>query len=458
MRLIIFVVWLLLIPVYSFTQEDEEMLRRIYDEQLTNSEAYENLRVLTKEIGPRLEGSSNLVSAIEYTRELMMKYDFDTVYLQAATVTNWKRGAGEKMRVFNSHTKQSRDLNCLALGNSIATGDEGVSGELVELYGMSALRRADREQIEGKIVFLNEPFDKTIINTFEAYNEVSAQREYGTSLASEKGAVGVVIRSLAVSADSFPHTGYMEYKEGINKIPAIAVSACDADFLSEELKKFPDIKVRIVTNCSTRENVLSYNVIGEIRGSRSQENIIVVGGHIDSWDVGEGAHDDAGGCLQAIEVLRTFKALDIHPGNTVRVVLWTGEENSWGGNIEYAKQAKINKEKHIAALESDRGSYTPLGFAIETENPKAYEKVQSWKALFEPYWVNVFQKGSSGVDIKPLKDDSNLLLGLVTDSHKYFSIHHSEKDVYEEVDKRELELCAATMTSIVYLIDKYGIE
>ena len=458
MRLLFIAILVFIASANSSAQEDKEMIRRIYDEQLTNSEVYENLRILTKEIGPRIEGSSNLEKAIEFTKELMLKYNFDTVYLQPAMVAGWKRGDQELVKIINIQTNKSQNINCLALANSIGTPEKGITGEVIEIYGMNDLEKTNSEQIKGKIVFLNEPFDTKIINTFEAYYAITAQREYGTSLASKKGAIGVIIRSLSISDDKFPHTGYMEYQNGIEKIPAVAISTNDADYLNDQLDNNADIKINIILKCLTSEKVVSYNVIGEIRGSESQDTLIVVGGHIDSWDVGEGAHDDGGGCLQSIEVLRTFNALNIKPRHTIRVVLWTGEENSWGGKTEYAKQAKNNKERHIAAIESDKGSFTPLGFSIDTENQKAYEKIQSWKPLFEPYWVTIFQRGHAGIDIDPLKDDSNLLLGLITDSHKYFTLHHSEKDVFEEVNKRELELCAATLTSIVFLLDKYGIE
>jgi hypothetical protein len=458
MRLSFIAVSVYIISASSSAQADKERIRQIYDEQLTNSEVFENLRILTKEIGPRIEGSSNLASAIEFTKALMLKYDFDTVYLQPAMVSNWKRGDQELVQIINKQTNSTQNINCLALGNSIGTGENGITGEVIEIYGMHDLEKTSSEKIEGKIVFLNEPFDSRIINTFEAYQAVNAQRDYGTSLASKKGAAGVIIRSISVSDDNFPHTGYMEYQNGIEKIPAVAISTNDANLLSDQLKKNPGIRANISLKCLMSEKVVSYNVIGELYGSEYQDTLIVVGGHIDSWDVGEGAHDDAGGCLQSIEVVRTFRTLNIKPRHTIRVILWTGEENSWGGKTEYAKQTMNNNEKHIAAIESDKGSFTPLGFSIDTKNQKAYEKMQSWKPLFEPYWVTVFQRGHAGVDIDPLKDDTNLLLGLITDSHKYFTLHHSIMDVFETVNKRELELCAATLTSIVYLIDKYGIE
>jgi hypothetical protein len=458
MRNLLIAICLFIISWESIAQTDEEIIRSIYDEQLTNSKVYENLRILTKNIGNRLSGSTNLDSAIVFTKKLMLKYGFDTVYLQPVMVSNWKRGNKEICKIIDAQNNSEKLVRCLALGNSIGTNESSVEGEVIEIRGMSELESISNEVIKGKIVFLNESLDSRHINTFKAYSQASTQREYGTSLASSKGAIGVIIRSLSISKDEFPRTGYMEYTDSVNKIPTIAISSLEADRLSEQLTEKRNIKASIELHCKTLDNVLSYNVIGEIKGSIYTDSIIVVGGHIDSWDVGEGAHDNGGGCLQSIEVLRTLKVLNIEPKHTIRVVLWVDEENSWAGNIEYAKQSKINKEKHIAAIESDRGSYNPLGFYIETENSMTFKKVTSWKTLFDPYRVSIFQRNHAGIDITPLKDDSNLLMVLMTNNQKYFKVHHSENDVFEEVDKRELELCAATLTSIVYLIDKYGID
>jgi len=454
-------IYLLIVVLFkiglAFPQSDENIIHNIYNEQLTNSPIYDNLRYLSKEIGHRISGSEQLEKAIVYTRDLMNQYQFDSVYLQPVEVSNWQRGNKEIVRFIDS-TYLNRNLNCIALGNSVGTTEEGVEGQVIEVQGLNELEKMDESLVNGKIVFLNESMDKTCINTFNAYNKVSIQREQGATKASKKGAIAVIVRSLAINNDDFPRTGYMAYEKGAKKIPAVAISTNDADLLSKLLKEESTIKVYIKLNCQTNPNVHSFNVIGEIIGSQYPDEIIVVGGHLDSWDVGEGAHDDGGGCLQAIEVLRTFKQLKINPKHTLRVVLWNDEENSWGGNITYAEKNKQTNKKHLAALESDMGVFTPIGFNIDTDNQKEFEKIISRKHLFEPYQIYQFKKGHAGADIAPLKKEGTTLIGLITDSQRYHTLHHSENDTFDKVNKRELELGAAAMTSMIYLIDKYSFD
>ena len=458
MKNLIITITLILITNSVVAQTDEIIIQKIYHEQLNNSPIYENLRYLTKEIGNRLSGSQQLAASVDYTRQLMIKYKFDTVYVQPAMVANWIRGEKEIVRIINSPSLGNHNLNCLALGNSIGTCEQGLTGNIIEINGLEDLQNTDKKLINGKIVFLNQPLDNSIINTFDAYSKVSGQRNSGTSLASIKGAIAVIVRSLSFSNDTSPHTGYMGYDEGINKIPAVAISTNDADLLSALIEKEPKTTVYLELHCQTNENVLSHNVIGEIKGIEFPDEIIVVGGHLDSWDVGEGAQDDGGGCLQAIEVLRSFRVLDIQPKRTLRVVMWTDEENSEGGSMVYAEKSKQNKETHIAAIEADYGAFIPIGFNIDTENELALKRIMTWKNYFEPYQIYQFSRGHALVDITPLKNSSILLMGLLTDSQRYFTLAHSEKDVFEAVDPRELELGAAAMTAMVYLIDKYGIK
>jgi hypothetical protein len=455
----LFVIILVVINTYNaLSQSDEKILANIYQMTLTNSPIYENLRYLTKEIGNRINGSPQLSAAIEFTRQLMIEYQFDSVYLQPVMVPNWKREKNEIVKIINSTSLGNQNLNCIALGNSIGTGDEGLVGEVIEINGMDELKKTDNKLINDKIVFLNQPIDNSLINILEGYSEVFDQRTLGASQASLKGAKAVIIRSITTGIDDSPHTGNIFYEEGVKKIPAVAISTNDADMLSKLLKREPNTTIYLELNCKTLANVLSYNVIGEIKGNQFPDEIISVGGHIDSWDVGEGAHDDGAGCLQAIEVLRSMKALKIQPKHTLRVVLWVDEENNVSGGKAYAEKCQQNKSKYIAALESDFGGFLPLGFYIDTDNEVAISRIISWKKYFEPYQIFQFSKGDAGVDVDPLKNSSILLMGLMTNLQRYSTLHHSDKDVFEEVDNRELELGAATMTSIVYLIDKYGLE
>lgn len=439
-------------------QSDELVIKSIYQEELSNSPIYEDLKYLAKEIGNRINGSKQLSEAVKYTRELMINYQFDTVYLEPVKVPNWKRESNEIIKIIHSSEYGNKELNCIALGNSVGTGKDGIKGEVIEIDGIEELQSTDRTLIEGKIVFLNKPFDKSLFKLLEGYAEVVNQRTSGASKAAEKGAIAVIVRSVTPENTDSPHTGNMFYTDGIPKIPVVAVSTNDADILSSVIMQEPKTEVYIELHCSTYEDADSYNVIGEIKGNQFEDKIILIGGHLDSWDVGEGAQDDGAGCVHSIEVVRLFNALKIETRHTIRVVLWVNEENGLSGAAKYAEKIFNTGEKHIAAIESDMGGFLPLGFFYDTDNEAALSKLMSWKKYFEPYQVSFLSKGLPVFDIVPLKDDSILLLGLMANLQKYVSIYHTENDVFENVDKRELELGAAAMASMVYLIDKHGVD
>jgi carboxypeptidase Q len=453
------VLYLLILWAYAASaQSDEQVIANIFRENLFNGHAYDNLEYLSKEIGNRINGSPQLAAAIEYTRQLMLGYRFDTVYLQPVMVPNWKRGDREIVKIVNSRSLGNTMLHCISFGNSVGTGPEGLTGRIVEFSSLEALQNSEKGQLKGRIAFLNKAMDPGEFNLFKAYEENLGMRRNGASIAAEKGALAVIVRSLSMGIDHYSHTGQMSYSDPDNKIPALAIGNAEADLLGSLLVKEPETELYIETYCETYDDVLSYNVIGEIRGREFPDELIVVGGHIDSWDVGEGAHDDGAGCIQSIEVGRTLKALTIDPRHTVRMVLWVDEENKQSGALEYAKQCADNHVKHIAAIESDAGGYLPLGFYIDTDNDTALKKVGSWMEYFRPYEMFQLVEGYAGVDISPLKDAEILMLGLKTNIQQYGSIFHSEKDVFERVDRRELALGAAAMTSMVYLIDRYARE
>ena len=446
---------LFLCPLILKAQNHSENIQKIFNYELTEGETYENLRYLCKEIGNRISGSPQAAAAVEYTKQLMESYGFDTVYLQPVMVPHWVRGGKEQAKVLNSSKLGAVDLNVLALGNSRGTGPNGLVGEVVEVYGIEGLRKLG-EQVKGKIVFFNQPMDPTLINTFQAYGGANGQRGSGAAEAAKYGAVAVLVRSLTNRVDEFPHTGNQRYNPDYPEIPALAISTKDAELLSSLLKGQKDLKVYLQNNSMMKEEVLSYNVIGEIRGSEKPEEIIAVGGHLDSWDVGEGAHDDGAGCMQAIEVLRIYKEMGWKPKRTLRAVMWMNEENGLRGGQEYAKVAKAKGEKHIAAIESDAGGFIPLGFSSSgTEVQRS--KLASWRDLFTPYNIWKFDVPGGGADIGPLRDQGPILIGLHPDSQRYFNYHHTAADVFEVVDQRELELGAAAMTALVYLIEQEGI-
>ena len=435
-------------------QSDKDVIKSIYDNNLTKSPAYENLRYLSKEVGARLSGTPAAASAVEYTRQLMESHGFDRVYLQPVMVPHWVRGEKEIVRMVSSFSG-TIELTSIALGNSVGTGQSGLSSSVVEVQNFDELKELGRKNVEGKIVFFNRPFDYTLINTFAAYSGAVNQRGAGAVEAAKLGAIAVVVRSMASQIDDVPHTGSLRYDDAVTKIPGVAISTKDADLLSQTLKMDPGLNLFVRTTSYMSEDEPSFNVIGEITGSKYPDEIIVVGGHLDSWDVGEGAHDDGGGCIQSIEVLRTFKDLGIKPKRTLRAVMYMNEENGLKGGRKYAEEAQKAGENHIAAIESDRGVFTPKGFTIVDD--EVLTKIKSWSNLFEPYGVKEFIKGGGGADIGPLGASGTKLIGFYPDSQRYFTLHHTAADVFETVDKRELELGSATITSLVYLIDKYGL-
>ncbi len=438
----------------SAQDKDSIKIKTIADEILTNSEAYENLRYLTKKIGPRLSGSLNAQKAVDFTAKILKAAGADTVYLQPCMVPHWERGAKETGYITSAGAPRYR-LRLLALGNSVGSGAKGVSAGVVEVKSMAELA-ALGSKVKGKIVFFNIAMNPTYVRTFRAYGEAGIGRRSGPSEAARYGAIGVMVRSLASNIDSFPHTGGTQYNDSLPKIPAVAISTADAEWLSKQLKKTTEVKAFFATNCRMLPDALSYNVVGEIKGSEFPEQILTVGGHLDSWDVCEGAHDDGAGCVQSIEVIRAMKALGIKPKRTIRAVMFMNEENGLRGGRAYLNVAKEKKEQHVFAMESDAGGFTPRGFGLDMTAEKR-DKVLVWKNLFFNYGVYDFAPGGGGADIGPLKELGTALAGLSPDSQRYFDLHHAATDNFEAVSKRELDLGAANMAMLMWLVSEYGL-
>ncbi len=438
------------------SQSDTEILKKIYDTSLSNGKSYEWLDYLSNQIGGRLSGSLNAELAVKYTKEELEKIGLDKVWLQPVMVPKWVRGAPE-FAFIETIPGNTTPINICALGSSVATPYGGLKANVVEVNGMEDLKNFTREQIEGKIVFFNRPMNETFIHTFEAYGDCGKQRYYGAFEAAKLGAAGVLIRSLNLRLDDYPHTGAMSYRDlpTDQRIPAAAISTNHAELLSSMLNLDKNIKVFFKQSCKQLKDVQSYNVIGELTGSEFPKEYMIVGGHLDSWDLGDGSHDDGAGVVQSMDVLRLLKESGIKPKRSIRVILFMNEENGLKGGKKYAAEAKRKGENHVFALESDAGGFTPRGFSFDCSDAN-FNQVLSWKPLFKPYLVHYFEKGGSGPDIGPLKSDSNVLCGLVPDSQRYFDHHHAATDTFDAVNKRELELGAATMTALVYLFDKYG--
>ncbi len=437
--------------------EDAFYIKGIYDKALTEGECYSWLEHLTTKIGGRLAGSPQAAAAVEYTFQMLDTLNLDSAWLQPCMVPHWVRGDKEVIRIASS-VAGSMELKVLALGNSIGTGENGISAEVVEVKSLDEVDELGRAAVEGKIVFFNRPLDPTQLNTFAAYGGAVDQRAWGAARASKYGALGVLVRSMTTRLDDVPHTGGLAYRDGIEPIPAAAITTNNAEMLSNLLKQ-GDVTIYMKMNCRMLEKKQSYNVIGEIKGSEFPDEVILIGGHLDSWDVGHGAHDDGTGCVQSMDVLHILKRLNYQPKRTIRCVLFMNEENGLAGAREYQRVSYANKEFHLAAIESDRGGFTPRGFTVDghpdifTEKLK---KVTEWLPLLEPYGLSL-EKGGSGADIGGLKDHKGLLFGFKPDSQRYFDYHHTAIDNFDAVNKRELELGVAAITSLVYLIDKYGL-
>ena len=433
--------------------QDAKTIRTIYDLALTQSEAYENLRVLCKDIGHRLSGSEGADSAVVWGQRVLGKLELDTIYLQEITVPHWERGRKEKAYFYNEKGKNMLDV--CALGGSISTGmNQFIKGDVLEVKSLDELNNLPDSLVKGKIIFYNRPMDPKKISTFSAYGSCVDQRYSGAIEAAKKGAIAVIVRSMNVRQDDFPHTGSMAYEEGVDSIPAFAISTNGADYLSENVTKYDNLELNLKSFCKSYPDKISHNVIGEIKGSEFPDEYITVGGHLDSWDMGEGAHDDGAGVVQSIEVLHLLNLMNIKPKHSIRVVLFMNEENGNRGGKHYAERAAAKNEKHLMALESDRGGFSPRGFSVNGTE-KQLNGIKKWVDLFEPYGIHEFKMGFAGVDINPLEDGKICLIGLSPDSQRYFDHHHSDNDVFEEVNKRELVLGAASMTSLIYLIDKY---
>ena len=441
-------------------QEDEDafFIRKIYDTALTEGKCYSWLTYLTEEIGGRLAGSPQAAAAVEYTYQIMDTLGLDKVWKQPCTVPHWVRGDKEIVRIANS-IMGSVDMKALALGNSIGTGLDGIAAPVIEVKSLEEVEALGQKAIEGKIVFYNRPMDPKQIKTFNAYGGAVDQRGSGASVASKYGALGVLVRSMTTRLDDIPHTGGLWYRDGIEPIPAVAISTNDAERLSNLLKQ-DEVTVYMRTTCQMLSPKESFNVIGEIKGSEFPDEIILVGGHLDSWDVGRGAHDDGAGCVHSMDVLQVLKRLNYKPKRTIRCVMFMNEENGLAGGKEYAKVSNEKGEFHMAAIESDAGGFTPRGFSADGHPDVVNAKIKQlskWAPILEAYNLTI-DKGGSGADISPLKSQKGLLLGFRPDSQRYFDYHHTTIDRLEAVNKRELELGVAAMTSLVFLLDKYGLE
>ncbi len=445
-----------LLPLSVTAQNvDSLFCKKIANEILANGKAYVLLKQLTKNIGGRLAGSPQMVMAEKWGLKTLQEQGADKVYLQECMVPHWVRGRGDKVSfIAPGEMKKARLLDACALGNSLGTA-KPVTAPLLAVANFEELEKKKNE-VKGKIVYYNFGFDPTNISPGKSYGQTGQYRRNGASRAAKYGAVGVMIRSLTEATDNHPHTGSMTYNDSFPKIPAVALGMESADEIWRQSLSV-DIQVTMHTHGKMLPDTIGHNVIAELKGTEFPDEYITVGGHLDSWDLAEGAHDDGAGVVQTIEVMRTLKALGYQPKRTIRFVLFANEENGLRGAEKYAAEAKANNEQHLFALESDAGGFTPRAFGFSMSKEKM-QKVLGWLPIFKQYGVDNLNEGGGGADIGPL----NRLLGtpvagLSPDGQRYFDVHHARSDVFENVHKRELLLGAVNMTILIYLIDKYGL-
>jgi len=439
--------------------EDSLLIRRLADTILTDGRTYGNLRLLTKNVGPRLSGSAGYYKAEKWGQQVLQEASADKVWLQECMVPHWVRGGKDSASWIAGGAQDKnlyRGLDVLALGNSQGTGPKGIKAPVMLINNFDELEQR-KDEVKGKIVFYNYPFNPLFVETFQAYGDAVRYRGGGASRAAKYGAVGVIVRSMSSSIDNTPHTGALSYNDSFPKIPAVAVGLRDADKLAAQLEQHKPVDVFLRTNAHMLPDTAAHNVIGELKGTEFPDQYITVGGHLDSWDPAEGAMDDGAGCVQSIEVLRALKAIGYRPRHTIRVVLFANEENGGRGGRKYAEAAKAAGEQHLLGLESDNGGFTPRGFTLSLPADKL-AAIQPWVKLLKPYGVYELEQGGGGSDVGPMARQLGAVVGeLRPDSQRYFEYHHARNDVLENVNKRELEMGAVNMAALIYLVDKYGL-
>ncbi|MEO5999027.1 MAG: M20/M25/M40 family metallo-hydrolase [Chitinophagaceae bacterium] len=436
---------------------DSSFIRKIADEILVNGKAYDNLRVLCKTIGARLSGSSGMYKAEEWAEKTLKNMGADKVYLQECLVPRWVRGGKDEAVIIYEDGKGKpvkATLDVLAIGNTSGTGMGGIKAAVILIHDFEELENR-KDEIKGKIVFYSASFNPRYVETGYAYGETGVYRRSGPSRAARYGALAIMTRSLSESTDNNPHTGATIYDTSLPKIPAVAMGLKDADNLYRLFSAGKKVEAYIKTMAHFLADTIGHNIIGELTGSELPNEYITVGGHLDSWDIAEGAHDDGAGCVQSMEVLRSLKATGYKPKHSIRVVLFANEENGLRGGNKYADEVIKKNEKHIFALESDNGGFTPRGFDF-IMSAAQLTRAREWLPLFLPYGVYYFGNGGAGSDVTPLNMKSGIPVSeLRPDSQRYFDLHHARNDIFENVNNRELALGAINMTALIYMVDRY---
>jgi hypothetical protein len=424
--------------------------KKISDEIMMNGTAYNNLGELTKGVGPRFSATPGYMKAVEWAERKLKEIGIEMIWRQEAKVPVWIRGK-ESLQI-KAGNGEWKNIRMLSFGNSEGTQGKDLVGEIILISDTSELNAMSIGQLKDKIVFVNLPLDPRIINTSDSYLITAKSKLISPSVIAKTGAKALIIRSLTTASDEIPHAKMIYYEPDDKvKIPAMTIGAKSADELEKLLKK-QKVTAKINMTAEAKGETTNPNIIAEIPGKKDSK-VIVLGAQLDSWDFGEGAIDDGTGIVQCIEVLRTFKALGIENNHTIRVVFYANSENGGQGREMYAAYVKKKEEKHVFALGTDAGGYSPRGFSLDM-SPQRRRQIFEWKNYFLPYGVYDFDQTEAIQDISPLKKLDIPLAELVVDTQRYFDYHHSVEDTFDKVNKRELLLGAVVMTQMIFMIDK----
>ena len=424
-----------------------EVFDRLREAGLAGERAYGLLERIVS-VGPRLTGSPQAAAAVRESLELMGELGLQNVHSEPVEVGRWVRGSVAEASVAASGTRAAIPLAICALGGSVGTPEKGLTAPVIEVLSLAELDKRGGS-LKGKIVFYNRPMDRRLSDPFAAYGGAADQRVDGASAAARYGAVAVLVRSLTFREDRYPHTGLMRYRPDTPRVPAAAISTADAAVLSALLEKEPAAPVFLRMDCRNEGRVVSANVIGEITGSERPDEIVLLGGHLDSWDLGVGAHDDAAGCAAALEAVRLLKDLGLRPRRTVRAVFFMDEEFGGTGGRAYVAAAERRGERHLVAAESDRGGFVPVGLAV---GGRILPKVRAFADLFGPLGVPSIVSGGGGVDVGPLIERGAASASVMINAAAYFDVHHSALDTLSSVHPRELELQAVILAGLAYIL------
>ncbi|WP_397547768.1 M28 family metallopeptidase [Rhodothermus marinus] len=416
----------------------EAIAQRIIDAALADSSAFERLAYLVDTFGPRFSGTPQLEQAIDWVLEAMRQDGLENVRGDTVMVPRWVRGS-EALELRHPYRKK---LAVLGLGGSVATPPEGIEAEVLVVRSFDELETR-RDEARGRIVVFNVPFT--------TYGETVRYRVLGAVAAARAGAVASLVRSVTQHSLYTPHTGGMRYEDGVPRIPHAALTVEDAELLQRLQDRGQRPRLWLYMEAQTLPEVPSRNVVAELVGRERPEEIVVVGGHIDSWDVGQGAMDDAGGCVAAWEAVRLLKRLGLRPRRTIRVVLWTNEENGLRGALAYRDRYRDELDRHVLAIESDAGVFKPEGFGF-TGSPEALAIVRAVARLLTPIGADRIWEGGGGADIAPLMREGVPGMGLRVDGTRYFWYHHTDADTIDKLDPHELNLCIAALAVMAYLI------